>query len=80
LVTEEHVQAAISAQRRRAGVSRARILEHVRHLMLRADVVAAVEAGKFHIHAVDTVDDALALRMQKPAGSRDAGGRSRAAE
>jgi lon-related putative ATP-dependent protease len=48
---------------------------NARNLMLRADVVAAVEAGKFHIYGVDTVDDALTLLMQKPAGARDASGR-----
>jgi lon-related putative ATP-dependent protease len=48
---------------------------NARNLMLRADVVAAVEAGKFHIHGVDTVDDALTLLMQRPAGARDASGR-----
>jgi lon-related putative ATP-dependent protease len=48
---------------------------NARNLMLRADVVAAVEAGKFHIYGVDTVDDALTLLMQKPAGTRDASGR-----
>lgn len=34
---------------------------NVRHLMLRPDVVAAVEAGSFRIHAVSTVDEAIGL-------------------
>ena len=48
---------------------------NARNLMLRADVVAAVEAGRFHIYAVDTVDDALEVLMQQPPGARDASGR-----
>jgi lon-related putative ATP-dependent protease len=48
---------------------------NVRHLMLRADVVEAVATGKFHIYGVDTVDDALTLLAQRPAGGRDASGR-----
>jgi predicted ATP-dependent protease len=48
---------------------------NARHLMLRSDVVAAVEAGRFHIHAVETVDDALTLLMGSPAGVRDGSGR-----
>jgi lon-related putative ATP-dependent protease len=47
---------------------------NARHLMLRADVVTAVQAGQFHIYGVDTVDDALTLLMQKPAGRRDPSG------
>jgi lon-related putative ATP-dependent protease len=34
---------------------------NVQHLMLRQDVIDAVEAGKFHIHAVEHIDQALAL-------------------
>jgi len=47
---------------------------NVKNLMLRADVVEAVEAGTFHIHAIDTVDDALELLSGQPAGARDTGG------
>ncbi|MDB2705775.1 hypothetical protein N9Y67_04545 [Pseudomonadota bacterium] len=34
---------------------------NIQHLMLRQDVIDAVEAGQFHIHAVEHVDQALAL-------------------
>jgi predicted ATP-dependent protease len=39
--------------------------------MLREDVVEAVEQGDFNVHAVRTVDEALALLMGVPAGERD---------
>lgn len=45
-----------------------------RHLMLRHDVVEAVEAGKFHIYAIETVDQGIELLSGLPAGSRDATG------
>lgn len=44
------------------------------HLMLRDDVVAAVADGQFHIHAVDTIDQALSLLMGRPAGEPDEAG------
>lgn len=47
---------------------------NARHLMLRADVRAAVAAGQFAIHCVDTIDDALALLLGTDAGSVDADG------
>lgn len=47
---------------------------NVKHLMLRQDVVKAAESGKFHVYAVDTVDQALELLMDKPAGERDVTG------
>jgi len=47
---------------------------NVRHLMLRLDVVAAVAAGRFAVHPVATVDEALALLTGLPAGERDATG------
>jgi hypothetical protein len=37
-------------------------------LMLRDEVVDAVAAGRFALHAVDTVDDALAILTGLPAG------------
>jgi predicted ATP-dependent protease len=40
---------------------------NVEHLMLRDDVVAAVTAGSFRIHAVATVDEALELMTGRPA-------------
>jgi predicted ATP-dependent protease len=47
---------------------------NVDHLMLRHDVVAAVEAGKFQIHAVENVDQALELLTGTPAGQLGATG------
>ena len=42
---------------------------NVKHLMLRTDVVDAVAAGKFHVYAVETVDEALELLTGTPAGA-----------
>ena len=47
---------------------------NVKHLMLRHDVVAAAEAGKFGIYAVENVDQAIAILTGMPAGAADAGG------
>jgi predicted ATP-dependent protease len=44
---------------------------NVAHLMLRDDVVEAVAAGRFALHAVTTVDDALAVLTGLPAGDPD---------
>ena len=40
---------------------------NTQHLMLRDDVVAAVAEGRFHIHAISTVEDGLALLAGRPA-------------
>lgn len=47
---------------------------NVKHLMLRHDVVAAAQAGKFHIHAVDHVDQAMELLTGLSAGVVQADG------
>ena len=47
---------------------------NVKHLMLRADVVKAVAAGRFQVYAVATVDAALELLTDLSAGERDVGG------
>jgi lon-related putative ATP-dependent protease len=47
---------------------------NVKHLMLRSDVVDAVAAGKFHVHAVETVDEAIAILTGIPAGEANAAG------
>lgn len=49
--------------------------DNVQTLMLRQDVVAAVAAGRFHVFAVDEVDEAMELLTGRPAGIRDDGGR-----
>lgn len=43
---------------------------NVRHLMLRNDVVEAIQDGMFHIYAVETVDEGLELLTGQPAGER----------
>jgi lon-related putative ATP-dependent protease len=47
---------------------------NINHLMLRRDVVQAVSAGRFHVHAVSTIDEALSLLSGLPAGEPDAQG------
>ena len=44
---------------------------NVQHLMLRHDVVDAVQAGQFHVYPMRTVDEALGLLTGIPAGERD---------
>jgi predicted ATP-dependent protease len=39
--------------------------------MLRQDVVDAVAQGKFHIYAVETVDQGIEILTGRPAGERD---------
>ena len=46
-----------------------------RHLMLRDDVIKAVEAGTFHVYAADTIDQGIEILTGKPAGARDETGR-----
>jgi len=43
---------------------------NARHLMLRADVVAAVAAGKFQVWPVKTIDEGIELLTGVPAGER----------
>ena len=47
---------------------------NAKHLMLRADVVAACSDGKFGVYAVDSVDQALEVLSGQPAGDADAVG------
>jgi len=48
---------------------------NARHLMLREDVVQAVSEERFHVHAISTVDEGLALLTGRAAGDRGADGR-----
>jgi len=50
-------------------------ISNVRHLMLRNDVIEAVDAGQFHVYPVDHVDCCLELLTGKPAGKRDKNGK-----
>jgi len=45
--------------------------DNVKHLMLREDVVEAVEQGQFNVFAVKGVDEALAILTGVEAGQRD---------
>ena len=47
---------------------------NVKHLMLRQDVIAAAAAGRFHVYAVETVDQAITLLTALPAGETDTNG------
>jgi predicted ATP-dependent protease len=47
---------------------------NTRHLMLRRDVIEAVGAGRFHIYAMDTVDQGLEILTGLPAGTRGTDG------
>ncbi len=45
--------------------------QNMQHLMLRQDVIDAVQSGQFHIHAIDTIDQALEILMARPVGTLD---------
>ena len=47
---------------------------NVRHLMLKPEVVEAVAAGKFHVYAVNAVDEALEILTGVAAGARQPDG------
>lgn len=47
---------------------------NVSNLMLRDDVLQAVDDGRFHIYAVDTVDDGIEILTGIPAGKPDKNG------
>lgn len=46
---------------------------NVKNLMLRPDVVEAAAAGRFHIHAVSTVDEGIEILTGIPAGAPEDG-------
>jgi len=48
---------------------------NVKHLMLRRDVVQAVEDGRFRVYAVRTIDEGVELLTGVAAGARDDAGR-----
>lgn len=49
--------------------------QNMQHLMLRQDVIEAVEKGEFHIHAIQTIDQALEILMARPVGTLNKKGR-----
>ena len=46
----------------------------IQNLMLRRDVVEAVEGKQFHIYPVETIDEGIELLTGVEAGQRDANG------
>ncbi|MDJ0757288.1 MAG: ATP-binding protein [Ardenticatenaceae bacterium] len=48
---------------------------NVKNLMLRSDVINAVDEGKFHIYPVSTIDEGNELLTGIPAGEKDQDGR-----
>jgi lon-related putative ATP-dependent protease len=44
---------------------------NTKHLMLRQDVVEAVQAGQFHVYPVETIDQGIEILTGVPAGERD---------
>ena len=49
--------------------------QNMQHLMLRKDVIEAVQQGQFHIHAIDNIAQALEILMARPVGTLDKKGR-----
>ncbi|MBV7329241.1 hypothetical protein KFU94_13520 [Chloroflexi bacterium TSY] len=49
-------------------------IANVKHLMLRHDVVAAAQAGQFHIYPIQTIDQGIEVLTGVPAGEPDASG------
>jgi predicted ATP-dependent protease len=47
---------------------------NVQHLMLREDVIEAVRAGRFHLHAVETIDEGMEILTGLAAGEADTEG------
>jgi predicted ATP-dependent protease len=45
------------------------------HLVLRSEVASAIEAGRFHLYAVDSVAQGVEVLTGVPCGERDAAGR-----
>ncbi|MFX1541235.1 MAG: Lon protease family protein [Promethearchaeota archaeon] len=48
---------------------------NVQNLMLKDEVIEAVESGKFHIFSVETIEEGIELLTGKPAGKRQADGK-----
>jgi lon-related putative ATP-dependent protease len=47
---------------------------NVKHLMLRQDVVDAVDQGKFHVYPISTIDEGIEVLTEMPAGRADDAG------
>ena len=49
--------------------------QNMQHLMLRQDVIDAVAKGQFHLQAIHTIEQALELLMDRPAGELNSKGK-----
>jgi predicted ATP-dependent protease len=47
--------------------------QNVKNLMLRGDIVEDVTAGRFHIYAIETIDQGIEILTGSPAGERISG-------
>jgi lon-related putative ATP-dependent protease len=48
--------------------------QNVKHLMLRRDVVEAVEESRFHVYPIESVDEGIEILTGMPAGATDESG------
>ncbi len=74
----EKIEGFFDACRRQALTGRQGVLipeSNAHHLMLREDVVDAGRTGRFHVYAVTTIDEGLALLSGREAADRGADGR-----
>ena len=46
-------------------------IQNVRNLHLNDDVIEAVKNGKFHIYAIQTIDEGIEILTGVPAGKKD---------
>ncbi|MEM7345875.1 MAG: ATP-binding protein [Chloroflexota bacterium] len=49
-------------------------ISNVKHLMLRQDVIEAVQAEQFHLYSIETIDQGIEVLTGVPAGERDTSG------
>ena len=48
--------------------------DNIQHLMLKEEVLDAIEAGKFHVYGISTIDEGIEVLTGAPAGERLEGG------
>jgi len=48
--------------------------QNVKDLMLKNEIVEQVEKGRFHVYAIDTVEQGIEILTDRPAGEKDANG------
>lgn len=74
----EKIEGFFDLCKARAGASRHGVVipaANVCHLMLKKEVLDAVRADKFHIYAIETVDQGMEILTGAPAGERDSAGK-----